>query len=243
MKIFLTKRLRWLLWFSALTLYAFVVVFPLGNLLTRTLSVALLGTVWIGLIALTWRHRFLRIALLGFTGLCLAFFALPRQVPRDVPSLRNEYTAGLRRYEGRNYFWGGESPKGIDCSGLIRRGLIDALVLRGVRTLDAAMVREGISLWWHDCSARALGESYRGLTIHLLDTPSINALDHSQLLPGDLAVTDTGVHIMAYLGGDLWIEADPGASHVITVAVPSNDNLWFHGPMKIMRWSLLSDGI
>jgi hypothetical protein len=45
---------------------------------------------------------------------------------------------------------------------------------------------------------------------------------------------------MAYLGEKLWIEADPAAARVITVAAPSKTNAWFHGPMKIVRWSCLN---
>ena len=77
------------------------------------------------------------------------------------------------------------------------------------------------------------------MTVHALDTPSINRLDHSRILPGDLAVTASGVHIMAYLGSNTWIEADPGAGRVITVLAPCETNAWFLEPMKVMRWSIL----
>lgn len=53
-------------------------------------------------------------------------------------------------------------------------------------------------------------------------------------------MTRNGVHIMAYLGGNTWIEADPGAGQVITVPVPVKDNPRFDTPMKIVRWSVLS---
>jgi len=153
--------------------------------------------------------------------------------------LRSDYISGLQRYNGVTYYWGGESFRGIDCSGLIRRGLIDALFRRGLRTFDAGLVRRAISLWWHDCTASALGEQHRGLTVRLFDTPSVNVLDHSKVLPGDLAVTKSGIHIMAYLGHHHWIEADPGAGRVITVTAPSADNPWFNDPMNIIRWSIL----
>ncbi len=129
---------------------------------------------------------------------------------------------------------------GIDCSGLIRRGLIDSLFCRGIRTFNPGLVRRSLSLWWHDCTANVLGEAHDGFTVHLLDTPTVNKLDHSKILPGDLAVTSGGSHIMAYIGNNTWIEADPGVGRVITVQVPSNDNPWFHTPMKIVRWSILS---
>jgi cell wall-associated NlpC family hydrolase len=167
------------------------------------------------------------------------FLALPSRAQPSTEFLRRDYLAGLQRYEGVTYYWGGETSRGIDCSGLIRRGLIDALLRRGVRTLDPGLVRRAISLWWHDCTASALGDQHRGLTLRVLDTPSVNALDHSKVLPGDLAVTRNGIHIMAYLGNNRWIEADPGAGRVITVTAPSADNSWFETPMNIVRWSIL----
>jgi len=64
-------------------------------------------------------------------------------------------------------------------------------------------------------------------------------LDHTRLLPGDLAVTTNGIHIMAYLGGNRWIEADPVAARVISAKAPSDEIGWFDTPMRIVRWSLL----
>jgi cell wall-associated NlpC family hydrolase len=225
-----------LLWIAALSLFIAVWLFPISNGMTRSAGLVLFFVVWVGLIGLTWRRRIIRFILLGVTVLGAGFLALPARSRIDPASLRPAYVAGLRRYDGVTYYWGGESPKGIDCSGLIRRGLIDSLFLRGIRTLDAGLIRRSIWLWWHDCSARDLGQG-RGLTVHQFNTPSINALDHSNLLPGDLAVTVSGVHVMAYLGDNIWIEADPKVRQVISVPAPSKDNGWFHGPMKIVRWS------
>jgi len=231
-------RLLWLLWFFTVALFIADWLFPLGTTLTRSIGLALLFTAWFGLIALTWRQRFCRFGLPGFTALCAIFMLLPARAHRDTSALRDGSVAGLRRYTGASYYWGGESPKGIDCSGLVRRGLIDAAFLQGIRTLDSGLVRYSIRLWWHDCSARDLGEG-NGLTYRLFETPGINVLDHSKILPGDLAVTTNGVHVMAYLGGNQWIEADPTAGHVITVTAPSVDNGWFKTPMYIVRWDIL----
>ena len=234
-----TRLLR-LLWLAALVLFVAVALYPASYRFTRAGGLLLFFVVWFGLIFLCWHRRAVRYSLFGVTFFSAGFLALPARSLPAADSLRSDYVAGLRRYDGVTYYWGGESPKGIDCSGLIRRGLIDSMFLRGFRTFDPGLVRRALSLWWHDCTASALGEPHDGLTVHLLDTPSVNKLDHSKILPGDLAVTSSGVHIMAYLGNNTWIEADPGVGRVITVPVPAKDNSWFDTSMKIVRWSVLS---
>ena len=238
MKTKFSACLSVILWLLAVAGLIALVLYPVSNRLTRAGGLLGVFIIWRGVLAFAWPHRRLRFALLGVTGICAVFLLLPA---REVPAsdLRDEYTAALRRYEGVRYYWGGENSRGIDCSGLIRRGLIDALFLRGVQTANGGLVRRALLLWWNDTSADALGSGHAGLTDPLFDTPSVNALDHSRLQPGDLAVTMNGVHIMAFLGGNQWIEADPGAGRVIIVAAPA-DNNWFKTEMRLVRWRVLS---
>jgi len=70
----------------------------------------------------------------------------------------------------------------------------------------------------------------------LFPIPRINQADPSRFLPGDLAVTGDGSHVMAYLGESRWIEAHPDPGKVIVVKVPSSDNPRFQIPVKIVRW-------
>jgi len=234
------RRLLRLLWVAALVLFVAVWLFPVSNDMTRAADLALLLVVWFGLIGLCWRQHALRFSLCGVTLLAGGFLVFPGRSLPAADALRTDYVAGLRRYEGVNYYWGGESPKGIDCSGLVRRGLIDSLFFRGLRTLDPGLVRRALLLWEDDATASALGQQYDGLTVHLFETPGINQLDHTKILPGDLAVTRDGAHIMAYLGENRWIEADPTVGRVITVSVPANDNDWFCRPMNLVRWNVFS---
>jgi len=233
----LKARFLWLLWIAVIALFVAVWLYPVSNVLTRASGLVLFFLAWFGFIALTWRFRVARFVLVAVTVLFAGFMALPSRSHGDASSLRAAYVEGLRRYEGVTYYWGGESPKGIDCSGIIRRGLIDSLFLRGIRTFDPGSVRYAIWLWWNDCSARDLCDGH-GLTSRLSTTPSINVLDHSRILPGDLA--SNGVHIMAFVGDNRWIEADPAIGRVVIVSVPTEDSLWFREPMTIVRWSILA---
>jgi cell wall-associated NlpC family hydrolase len=131
--------------------------------------------------------------------------------------------------------WGGENHYGIDCSGLVREGLIQTNLHQGFATLNPALIRRGLEMWWFDAGADALLREYRGYTDRLFAAVSINELDHNQIQPGDLAATSDGEHILAYLGDRRWIEADPNLQKVVIESVPTA-NIWFHTSVEILRW-------
>ena len=56
-------------------------------------------------------------------------------------TLRQKYVDSLVRYEGTKYVWDGENRLGIDCSGLVRKGLIDAAVRAGISTWNPRLIR------------------------------------------------------------------------------------------------------
>lgn len=225
-------------WLTLLAITTLIVIFPVAYKTTRLLLLVCVATLWLwGMFLL--RRRKASLATVLVAGiLFLGWLCLPGS-PADPDAIQRSYVQCLKQYRGTLYVWGGENRIGIDCSGLVRRGLINANAKMGVRTLNPQLVRTALSLWWHDCSARALRDGFCGLTIRLATAPSINSIAHDTISPGDLAVTASGVHVLAYLGGNTWIEADPDVMRVITVEVPS-DNMWFTTPVQLVRWSQMN---
>ncbi len=210
---------------------------------TRLLLVATAAALWAGAGFLLRRHRWPRAACAAIPLAAGGFFLLPARAPEPA-SLRQAYVAALRSYIGTPFVWGGETRRGVDCSGLVRVALVDALRRQGIATANAGLFRAALLLWWRDSTAAGLRDGCDGRTQPFLTAPSINALDPSRLLPGDLAVTANGAHVLAYLGDRTWIEADPNArvgDRVILVRTPSADNAWFSVPVHVVRWRWLQD--
>lgn len=203
--------------------------------MTRVGLVATLLGGWCGVFALFGTLKALRRTWLAISLIAVVALLFPGRRD-DAAALRREYTRSLREYERVPFVWGGESRRGVDCSGLMRCGLVDAHVRRAVATRNPGLLRAAVSLWWHDTSAMALRDGYRNNTRVLLWAPSINELDHTKIQPGDLAVMENGIHVMAYLGESTWIEADPDAGQVIKVAIPNRERPWFNIPVHLLRW-------
>jgi hypothetical protein len=234
------KKLWFGLWITLWPITIVLFLFPINNRPLRIgLILSLIG-LWAGCLCFGWRRRIARSVLLSCTLIVAGFLICPG---RDYATerLRTAYVASLRSFEGTHYIWGGENIFGIDCSGLVRAGLIKATFQQGFLTLNPGLVRYSLSLWWHDSSAEALGEEYRHQTKRFLTVTSINGLDQSKVLPGDIAVTVSGVHVLAYLGNREWIEADPHFGRVVIVKTPAMKNPWFEEPVHILRWMQLEE--
>ncbi len=214
---------------------ALLAFYPVRTGTTRLLLVCGLSVLWISALVVFRQRRLVIGALIAGAGVMAGFVLLPGRTPDDA-SLRAEYVRSLQGFQGTAYIWGGENGIGIDCSGLIRCGWMDANLRTGLRTLNPGLVRQAAHIWWQDCSAQELGTGYRDRTQLKMTTPALNLLDYRQLQAGDVGVTQSGVHTLAYLGNRTWIEADPISGAVITVQIPAAKNPWFEQPMKIMRW-------
>jgi hypothetical protein len=234
---------KWMkkLWVLTLMLFVCDVLIPISSFWTRLAGVALLCAVWGGGLYCFWRRRTVRIVLLAVCLVMLGFAVAPDWGKTDIGLLRRDYLAALMRYDGVRYVWGGENILGIDCSGLARRGLVEALIRRSIRSCNPGLLRRALWIWWHDCTAKELGTGESGMTDLVVETPELNRLDSNRIQAGDLAVTQGGAHVMIYLGENEWIEADPGVRCVITLHIPHSRSPWCQTPMRIMRWKVLRE--
>jgi NlpC/P60 family len=230
----LNRRSLLLVWALLIALFVVMLGQPISYGLIR-LAIGLTGIAVIaGLIYFTWRQRLIRLGVLAIVTSLSLFLLLPGH-PAAGKTLVPNYLAMLQTYQGTPYVWGGENHLGIDCSGLVREGLIQANLQQGWQTLNPALIRRGLALWWFDAGADALLREYHGYTQRQFAAPSINELDHNRIAPGDLAATTDGEHILAYLGDRRWIEADPDLHKVVIESVPTA-NMWFYAPIHILRW-------
>ena len=235
------RRVLFVLWLALFPLFFLFWYYPVITLRGRVGTAAVLISIAVGALVVAWprkRWRWTFIVLyLGFAAIIL----LPAHFPDDRSALRNAYLEALKSYTGRPYVWGGEGWFGIDCSGLVRKGMEDALARQGIVNFNPALLREANSLYWHDTTASEMGHSYNGRMALIMQCPSLNTLDDSSLQPGDLAVTQSGVHVLAYLGNKTWIAADPIEKKVTIFTVPEKTNDFFSMPMTIVRWNILTD--
>jgi hypothetical protein len=222
-------------WIGILTLLVWV--YPVAYRTTRLLTVLGVALLWAGALFLWWRKRIVTVPLLAMTLLGLGLVSLPAR-PVQTEALARDYCGGLRFFRGVRYIWGGEGLLGIDCSGLVRQGLIWGQFRHGLRTVNGGPIRNALWLWWNDCSARDLRDGFGGLTRECSRAKSVVEADDGRLRPGDLAVTANGVHVMAYLGNQTWIEADPVIGKVQEITFPT-DNPWFREPVVLVRWRWL----
>jgi len=234
-------RFLWYIWTACLLGLIALLAFPIRTGKIRLAIVLLLAAVWVGLIVLTALRKWWLGA--GIAAVMLAagiFLSLPGRATIDTAALRDLYLHRLQRYANVIYVYGGENSLGIDCSGLVRRAMMDALFLYGIREHDPAAVRSALRLWWRDANAIELGNGAHGDTRPVGASPSVELAQHPGVAPGDLAVTATGSHVLAYLGNEVWIEAEPnvGHTHIFTLTGPfqalANERV------KFVRWRWLS---
>jgi hypothetical protein len=237
------KRVLVIIWVTLFPMFFVLWYAPYVDTLNRACTLAVVALIFAGSIFVVWRFRFFRWILLAIYAALTAFLILPSKPPEDRSELRASYCRALTSYTGCPYVWGGVGYFGIDCSGLVQKSLEDALVTNGLSTLNPFLIRESAWLYWNRTTAKVLGQGNIGRTYSVTTCPNLNSLDYSGLVPGDLAVTATGEHVMAYLGNKTWIAADDTEEKVtkFTIPVVGGNDHYFEVPMKIVRWKVLSN--
>jgi hypothetical protein len=145
-------------------------------------ALAVAALIIVGSVLIVWRFRIFRWVLVALYAVLVLLLLVPSHPPENRSDLRGSYRNALNSYLGCRYVWGGAGYFGIDCSGFVQKGLEDALVTRGLLTLNPSLVREGIWVYWHRTTAKVLGESDVGRTYTVATCPTLNALDYSLLV-------------------------------------------------------------
>jgi len=216
-------------------------VFPIHNRVYQAGLFVGVGLCGAGLWILMADRRLCKVMLLALPLVAALPFLLPDK-PMDTGALRTDYISRLRGFDGTRYVWGGESPLGIDCSGLPRRAYRDALWSEGWRHANGTAFRMWLAQWCYDASALAMRDGYRGWTQRLGRSGPLWELDRDAgIHPGALAVRGDGGHVVAYLGDHQWIEADPNRGKVHIWTSTPGDGVWYEH-MILCRWKAFGSG-
>lgn len=177
-----------------------------------------------------------------FFAVLLALWVVLGSKAPDVDALRNGYVKELKNQVGRGYVFGGENNAGIDCSGLARVALWQAMLKEGIREFNPYLLGPTLwKFWWRDMTTGNIGESRYGYTVELGREDKLAGADFSGYQRGDMAVVGNS-HVLIYIGNDQWIEATPeDGKVVINKADADSKRPHFNTRVKLMRWWILRE--
>lgn len=212
-----------------------VSIHPVASLRSRvTLIVCVLTLLVLAAHRLRRRPR-LRFLVPGLTAIAAVATLAPIRASMDAGEEGRAAAKAALAYEGVGYVWGGESARGIDCSGLVRRAYIDAALHTAFTRGSPAHLRRAMHWWWSDTTAREFETAppVSGERIGVL--PNLRGNMPDTLRPGDLAIVTSGAHVLLYLGEHRWIQADPSAHRVNISDSRSDRNTWLDGSAVLLR--------
>ena len=216
--------------FSTLFLFIACWFYPVNSFISRILLIAVFLIFWSSPYIAGVRSLKFMLSHLLLTAL-LALSPLILIKKGDALKQHKLYLKNLKSFEGTAYYWGGENIIGIDCSGLPRKSMINAYFYTG-------SFKKALDLWWYDCSAKALKENYRSYTKPVRSFSSLRVVDYSLVKKGDMAISADGAHVIVYLAGNKWIQADPNQGKVLIEDANTTSSPWFDIEVEIVRWIL-----
>ena len=207
-------RARLIFFLACAAVLGLILLVPYRTSLVRLALLTLWVLLGFSLLILLWRRKACRILLLFAIALLSLVAVMPGRGATNATRLRQRFVHHLQTYNGVRYIYGGENHLGVDCSGLVRAAMFRALLDEAVLVIDPGLVRDALTLWWRDTNAIQLGKGANGLTEPIGDGSPLAMRAAQNLRLGDLTVTTSGSHVLAYLGEDRWIEADPDVARV-----------------------------
>ena len=163
--------------------------------------------------------------------------------PPDVDMLQDIYVRRLGAFEGVQYAKGGETHGGIDCSGLARVPMWQAMLNEGVREMNPRLLGTMFwRFWWRDMGALDILNGKHGYTSIVGHAEKLAGYNPYELQKGDLAIPDQGEHVLIYIGDGKWIEANPDDGKVVVnEATADSKRHYFNTPVTILRWWILEE--
>jgi len=207
---------------------------PINSKLMGLIKIFLIFIIWLGIFNLLPKRIFKIFWIFFPTLVVLLLMSISK--PINSKELNELYMKELKSFDKVNYFWGGESSNGIDCSGLPRRSLRNAYLKYAIKNLNGKAIFLFMENWWYDSSALALMKNYRKYVVDKKISGTIKTISYKNLKPGDLAITKSGLHVIVYFGNNLWIQADPDKKIVIIQNGKTDKNMWFYQQINIFRW-------
>ncbi len=227
-------RIVWILFLLiALTLF---VTHPV---VTKTQNLGIAITLFAITVSLLWfcrKIKLITIPILSAVVLLIIWLFIPSS-PIDYKEIEHSYQNALEKYKSVTYHWGGENKFGIDCSGLPRKSLRDAFLSYTINHGNSDAFKQFLKLRWFDSSAKALSKGYRNYVTPLNISGTIKEIPYDHLKPGDLAITQDGLHVIIYYGNDQWIQADPWKKIVHIQNGRTGKSSRFNNQVSIYRWT------